>query len=103
MTLDELTERLRDAVQRSPAAFGSLKIALTGVGCIRVESSTVSNDDLPADCTLILSKPDLEAMLDGSLDAQTALMDGRLELMGDVSVAAAMQSTLMAAWTSPGS
>jgi putative sterol carrier protein len=98
MTVEELTERLRETMQRSPAPEGTFKLSLKGGGCIYVSGADVSNEDLPADCTLIISKPDLDALLDGSLDSQTALMDGRLVLQGDVGVAAHMQAPLVAAW-----
>jgi len=98
MTVQELTERLREVVQRRPAGAGSLKLNLKGAGFIHVSGSTVSNDDLPADCTLVIGKANLDALLDGSLDSQSALMDGKLELLGDVGVAAVMQSALVAAW-----
>jgi putative sterol carrier protein len=98
MTLQELTERLRQTMERSPAPEGTFKLSLKGEGFIYVSGANVTNEDLPADCTLIIGKPDLDAMLDGSLDSQTALMNGRLVLQGDVGVAANMQGPLVAAW-----
>jgi putative sterol carrier protein len=98
MTLQELTGRLREAMERNPAGGGTFKLALKGAGFIYVSGANVTNEDLPADCTLTIAKPDLDALLDGSLDSQTALMDGRLVLQGDVGVAANMQSVLVAAW-----
>ena len=98
MDLQQLTDSLRQAVLRNPTGDSSLKIDLKGDGFIHVSGTDVTNEDLPSDCTLIISKPDLDSMLDGSLDSQTALMEGRLELLGDVGVAAKMQSALMTAW-----
>jgi len=98
MTLEELTARLREELQRRPANAGSLKFSLKSAGFIYVSGTSVSNEDLPADCTLVISKRDLDALVDGSLDTQTAMMSGRLELHGDIGVAAEMQSVFTRAW-----
>ena len=97
-TVEELTLRLRQVLQAEPAVSGSLKFLLHGAGVIWAEGTTVTNEDAPADCTLLISKPDLDDLASGVMDTSTALMDGRLELQGDIGVAMAMQDRLLLAW-----
>ena len=100
-TVEQLTEKMRDFLKKSPAPPGSVKLSLKGAGLIRIEGETVTNDDRPADCTLFISKPDLDQMIDGTMDTDTAMMRGKLEVVGDIGVAAAMQWTILTAWQEP--
>ena len=98
LELDLLTRQLKEALAKNPAGPGSFKFVVRGLGAIRADNAEVTNEDLPADCTLSMSEDDLAAVLAGELDPQAAMMQGRLELTGDVAVATAMQPALIAAW-----
>ena len=93
-TLDEITARLREAVAAQPAAGKSVTIDLKGEGYLHIDGASVTNDNTPADCTVIVSKDDLEAMTKGELDPTTAFMTGKLKITGDMSVAMSLQPIL---------
>ena len=94
-TLEEITARLKKAVAEQPAPGGkTVTIDLKGEGYVHISGSEVTNDNTPADCTVIVSKDDLEAMTKGELDPTTAFMTGKLKITGDMSVAMSLQPIL---------
>ncbi len=93
-TVSDITERLRATLTGQPGLEKSLKIDFKGEGFIHVDGAVVSNDDAPADCTVIIGREDLEAMAKGQLDPMAAMMRGRLKIQGDMSVAMKLQSLL---------
>ena len=92
-TLEEITTRLKQAVAGQPAGK-TVTIDLKGDGFIHISGSEVTNENPPADCTVIVSKDDLEAMTRGDLDPTTAFMTGKLKINGDMSVAMSLQPIL---------
>ena len=88
-TLEEITSRLRKALEGQAAPDKSVTIDLKGEGVIHIEGGKVSNDNAPADCTVTVSKDDLIAITQGQLDPTTAFMTGKLKIAGDMSVAMA--------------
>ena len=95
-TVSEITERLRSGLEGEPGLGKSLKIDFKGDGYIHVDGAVVTNDDAPADCTVLISVDDLTAMARGELDPMAAMMRGRLKIQGDMSVAMKLQSMLRA-------
>jgi putative sterol carrier protein len=93
-TVSEITERLRSALTGEAGLSKSLKIDFKGEGFIHVDGTVVTNDDAPADCTVVVSREDLESMARGELDPMSAMMRGRLKIQGDMSVAMKLQSML---------
>jgi putative sterol carrier protein len=93
-TVAEITDRLRDALDGRPGLPKSLKLDFKGEGFIHVEGPTVTNDDGPADCTVVISREDLEALAKGELDPMSAMLRGRLKIKGDMAVAMQLQSLL---------
>jgi putative sterol carrier protein len=93
-TVSEITERLRSALTGEEGLGKSLKIDFKGEGFIHVDGTVVTNDDAPADCTVVVSREDLESMARGQLDPMSAMMRGRLKIQGDMSVAVKLQSML---------
>ena len=71
-----------------------MKFDLKGDGFVFIDGGTVSNEDKPADCTIIVSKDDFEKMGDGTLDPTMAFMQGKLKINGDMSVAMKLQPLL---------
>jgi putative sterol carrier protein len=92
--LSEITERLQKAVSNTGGLDRPLKIDLKGDGIIRLDGSTVNNEDGPADTTITVAKDDLEAMARGELDPTMAFMTGKLKIDGDMSVAMKLQPIL---------
>ena len=93
-TISDITTRLRGALQNGAGLGKSLKIDFKGEGFIHIDGAVVSNDDAPADCTVLVSLEDLTAMAKGELDPMSAMMRGRLKIQGDMSVAMKLQSIL---------
>jgi putative sterol carrier protein len=93
-TVSDITERLRSALTPEQALGKTLKIDFKGEGFIHVDGMQVTNDDAPADCTVVIACEDLEAMARGELDPMAAMMRGRLKILGDMSVAMKLQSML---------
>jgi len=94
-TLEELTERVRAGVGDDAGLGKSFKLDLKGEGFIHIYGGTVSNDDLPADLTVRISRKDLQAMGDGKLNPMTAVMTGRLQL-SDMGLAMSLQPQMQA-------
>ncbi|AKH41234.1 putative sterol carrier protein [Altererythrobacter atlanticus] len=96
-TIDELTEKLQLALAHNPVGR-SLLIDMGDEGVIRAEGLVVTNERQEAECTLKVSKANLDAILRGDLDMVEAANDGRIEVIDDPSAAIAMQPVLFAAW-----
>jgi putative sterol carrier protein len=94
-TLDEITERFRQAVGVESGLGVSVKFALKGEGVVRVHGGEVDNEDGPADLTMTLSRPDLEALGEGRLDPMAAVFSGKLKV-SDMILAMKLQPKLQA-------
>ncbi len=79
-TLEELTERIRRAAEAGDGLDVPVKLDLKGEGFIHLDGRTVSNQDLPADLTVTVSRSDLTALGKGELDPTRAMMTGRIRL-----------------------
>ena len=93
-TVAEITNRLRQALRERAGLAKSLKLDFKGEGFIHIDGQYVTNDDEPADCTVVVSREDLEALAKGELDPMAAMMRGRLKIQGDMAVAMQLQSML---------
>ena len=89
-TLDEMTERVRGAVNPDPGIGKTIKFDLKDDGVIHIDGSNVTNEDKPADLTMTIAKDDLIAMGEGKLDATMAFMSGKLKL-SDMGLAMSLQ------------
>jgi|EP01037_Dinobryon_pediforme_P016533 putative sterol carrier protein len=90
-TLQEITDRFKAAVGADSGLGKTLKFDLKGDGFIHIDGGSVTNEDLPADCTIVVSKDDFEAMGEGKLDPTMAFMQGKIKVNGDMSVAMKLQ------------
>jgi putative sterol carrier protein len=72
----------------------SVKFDLKGDGVILIDGAKVSNDDTPADCTILVSKDDFESLAKGTLDPTQAFVQGKLKVNGDMGVAMKLQPLL---------
>ncbi|MGZ8364639.1 MAG: SCP2 sterol-binding domain-containing protein [Caulobacteraceae bacterium] len=95
-TLEEMTQGLQKAVAGG-GLDRTLTIDLKGEGFIHLNGDKVTNENLPADCTIIVTKDDLDSMVAGQLDPTMAFMTGKLKINGDMSVAMKLQPLLAAA------
>jgi putative sterol carrier protein len=93
-TLQEITTQLRGAVGEDSGLGKSLKFDFNGAGVIHIDGGAVTNDDLPADCTIQVSQADFEDLARGRLDPAMAMMRGKLKVRGDMGVAMKLQPIL---------
>jgi putative sterol carrier protein len=93
-TLEEITDQFKLAVGADSGLGKSIKFDLKGGGFIYINGGTVTNEDSPADCTVIVSKDDFEKLAKGKLDPTMAFMTGKLKVNGDMAVAMKLQPLL---------
>ncbi len=93
-SLEEITARMKTAVGQNSGLDKSIKFDLRGAGVIRIEGARVTNEDIPADCVISVSKEDFESLAKGRLDPTSAFMTGRLKINGDMGVALKLQPLL---------
>jgi putative sterol carrier protein len=98
MDLAQVTARIKEAVGDNAGLGKTLKFDFGPVGKIFIDGvstpNTVSNDDNAADCTLQLGWDDFLNMAQGKLDPTMAFMQGKLKVLGDMSIAMKLQPIL---------
>lgn len=91
MSLEEHTSLITEKTANITDLNKKVKFDLTDEGIIHVDATvvppTVSNEDLDANVTFILSMENFEGLLDGSLNPQMAFMMGKLKIEGDMGLA----------------
>lgn len=91
MTLDELTERMRQRAAGNPPLGYRVKFDLGDDGTIYWDgtgsAARIVNEDGEADTTIGISADDLTKMIEGSLNPTLAYMTGRLKVSGSMGVA----------------
>jgi putative sterol carrier protein len=93
--LDDITERVKEAVGTDSGLGKSLKFNFKGDGIVFIDGSAVSNEDAPADLTMTISLDNFIALGEGKLDPMTAVMTGKLKL-SDMGAAMALQGKIQA-------
>lgn len=66
---------------------GSLKFDCGEDGVIVLENGSADTADRETDCTIRISRANLEKLLTGKLNAMTGVMTGKLKVSGDMGVA----------------
>ena len=89
-TLQELTDRIRDAAAAGFVPDASIKLDLKGEGFVHIARGGVTNDDAPADLVVTIAMKDLAAIAKGELDPMRAMMSGRMRL-SDMGLALKLQ------------
>lgn len=91
MSLQEHTDMVREKTADVGDLKKKVKFDLKDEGIIHVDATTsppaVTNEDLDADVTFILSLENFEGLMDGSLNPQMAFMMGKLKIEGDMGLA----------------
>ena len=93
-SLQELTDRVREAASSASEASRPVTLDLGETGLIHIADGAVVNTDGAADCRITLSADNLEALIAGRLDPTMAYMTGQLAVSGDMGLALQLSSTL---------
>lgn len=94
MTLDEIQAGMEGAVSKSGGMDKSVKFDFGDEGQIKIDGTSVTQDDGDADCTIKVDKEDFVKLAKGEMDPMMAFMSGKLKVEGDMSVAMGLQSIL---------
>jgi putative sterol carrier protein len=88
MSLATFEERVKKIVGADSGLGKSVKFDLKGEGIVFVSAdSQVSQEDSDADCTVKISLPDANKMIDGDLNLMAAYMTGKVKVNGDMETA----------------
>ena len=93
MSIQDVAEKMRARVESS-GFDRSVKFDTGADGIIVIDGQSISTTDAPADCTIVLSLEDLEALISGELNPTSAFMTGKIKIEGDMSVALALSQVL---------
>ena len=95
MDMQACTDALRAKVGDNCGLGAVLKFDCGTDGVVVIDGkaspNTVSNADTDADCTVAITRENLAALLDGSLEPVTGFMSGKFKVSGDMSVAMKLQ------------
>lgn len=98
MTLDEITEQMRERFGEDSGLDATFKFDFGDAGLVFVDAAsvphTVTNDDNDADCTISISLADFQDMASGELSPTTAFMMGKLKVDGSMSIAMKLADVL---------
>ncbi len=93
--LDSITQEFRQRIDGKPSIGAIIKFAFKEGGVIVVNGGiapmTVSNDDIPADCTITLAMKDFASMSTGVTSPMLAVMSGKVKVAGDMNKAMKLQ------------
>jgi putative sterol carrier protein len=94
MTMSDLaaiTQKITAAVGENSGLGKIVKLDFGDDGKILINAANVpnvvSNEDGPADTTVVVSIDNLKALAQGQLDPMMAFMQGKLKIMGDMGIA----------------
>ncbi|MBM3567350.1 MAG: SCP2 sterol-binding domain-containing protein [Alphaproteobacteria bacterium] len=91
MSLEAVTNGMRDKVGNDCGLGATVKFDFGGEGVIYLDASKVpnevSNENKDADCTLRISLDDFKEMAAGELDPTMAFMMGKLKIDGSMGIA----------------
>ena len=90
---DDIPQELRDRVAASD--FDAvMKFDCGDDGVLVINKKEVTREDMEADCTIKISRKNLEKLMKGQLNPMTAFLTGKIKVEGDTSVALSLQSLL---------
>ena len=91
MSLESTTDLLRTRLGTDSGLGATVKFYFGAEGVIYLDGAsapnTVSNEDVDAACTILITLEDFESLVGGDLDAAGAFMMGKLKVEGDMAIA----------------
>ncbi len=91
MSLENLTERIRQKVGNDSGLNATVKFDLGETGSIFIDASKVpnfvSNENGPADCVIKVSADTVRQIMDGETSAMSAFMSGKIKVEGNMAIA----------------
>lgn len=93
MNAQEIADKIKAKAEGSDFSR-SVKFDLGSDGVVVIDGQSVSTTDAETDCTISLSKDDLESLMAGELNPTMAFMQGKLKVDGDMSVAMQLSQVL---------
>jgi len=91
MNLELVTDRIRTKVGENCGLNATIKFVLDDGEFIFVDAltvpNTVSNQDLPALCTIKVTKQNMYKLMEGEMNSYTAFMMGKVKVEGDMGIA----------------
>jgi putative sterol carrier protein len=98
MSLETITQSIRNKMGADSGLDATLKFDCGSDGVIVLDGAStpnsVSNTDRETDFTVTVSLENLQAMMNGELNAVSGFMSGKLKVAGDMSVAMKLQSVV---------
>lgn len=92
MSVETMEDRLTPLLPRLGSVNARVKIVCDKDGIIHLDATqkpaVMTFGDGPADCTIKISRANLEKLIDGRLDPMVAFAMGRLKVDGPKSIAA---------------
>ncbi|MEM6535421.1 MAG: SCP2 sterol-binding domain-containing protein [Pseudomonadota bacterium] len=98
MDLAELTSKAAAALSSGTDFSKTVKFDFGDVGKLFIDGANgvANNEDGEADATINVSWDDFTALAEGKLDPTMAFMQGKLKVLGDMSVAMQLNSLVSA-------
>lgn len=92
MTLEEITAEMSSRVAEKGGIDGKVvKFDFGDDGKLTIDGASnpasVNNEDMDADCTVVVDKDVFESIAAGEENAQMAFMSGKLKVEGDMGIA----------------
>jgi len=98
MSLETVTEGLRERVERAPSLGYKIKFVVGDDQVVHWDGTgatpVIGNTDADADTTITISLDNLEKLLAGDLDPTFAYASGKIKVEGSVGVALKMANML---------